>query len=97
MAPPPPSHITMGNHKPLAPFFFIFLILGFSPQQSLCLCLIFWNRNDAGGGGGGGGGDGVGGGKAYDALLLDAGGTLLQLATPVEETYASIGIKYGNC
>lgn len=48
-------------------------------------------------GGGGGGGDGVGGGKAYDALLLDAGGTLLQLATPVEETYASIGIKYGNC
>ncbi|RWR78356.1 haloacid dehalogenase-like hydrolase domain-containing protein 3 isoform X1 [Cinnamomum micranthum f. kanehirae] len=48
-----------------------------------------------GGGGGGGGGDGVGGGKAYDALLLDAGGTLLQLATPVEETYASIGIKYG--
>lgn len=33
--------------------------------------------------------------KAYDALLLDAGGTLLQLAEPVEETYASIGKKYG--
>ncbi|XP_057993607.1 uncharacterized protein LOC110638758 isoform X3 [Hevea brasiliensis] len=33
--------------------------------------------------------------KAYDALLLDAGGTLLQLAKPVEETYASIGSKYG--
>lgn len=32
---------------------------------------------------------------AYDALLLDAGGTLLQLAKPVEETYASIGAKYG--
>lgn len=34
--------------------------------------------------------------KAYDALLLDAGGTLLQLAKPVEETYASIGSKYGE-
>ncbi|XP_030449441.1 uncharacterized protein LOC115671901 [Syzygium oleosum] len=34
-------------------------------------------------------------GRAYDALLLDAGGTLLQLAKPVEETYASIGAKYG--
>ncbi|XP_058096534.1 uncharacterized protein LOC131242122 isoform X2 [Magnolia sinica] len=33
--------------------------------------------------------------KAYDALLLDAGGTLLQLANPVEETYAAIGRKYG--
>ncbi|KAJ6890738.1 hypothetical protein NC651_024290 [Populus alba x Populus x berolinensis] len=33
--------------------------------------------------------------KAYDALLLDAGGTLLQLTQPVEETYASIGRKYG--
>ncbi|KAI3433051.1 uncharacterized protein J3R85_007240 [Psidium guajava] len=33
--------------------------------------------------------------RAYDALLLDAGGTLLQLAKPVEETYASIGTKYG--
>ncbi|GLT27674.1 hypothetical protein SLA2020_026550 [Shorea laevis] len=32
---------------------------------------------------------------AYDAVLLDAGGTLLQLARPVEETYASIGAKYG--
>ncbi|XP_052187002.1 uncharacterized protein LOC127797867 isoform X2 [Diospyros lotus] len=40
-----------------------------------------------------------GGGKvvkrAYDALLLDAGGTLLQLARPVEETYAAIGRKHG--
>jgi hypothetical protein len=35
------------------------------------------------------------GGRAYDALLLDAGGTLLQLANPVEETYAAIGSKYG--
>ncbi|KAH1161606.1 hypothetical protein GLYMA_01G046200v4 [Glycine max] len=33
--------------------------------------------------------------KAYDALLLDAGGTLLQLAKPVEEIYATIGSKYG--
>ncbi|XP_077224313.1 haloacid dehalogenase-like hydrolase (HAD) superfamily protein [Tasmannia lanceolata] len=33
--------------------------------------------------------------KAYDALLLDAGGTLLQLAEPVGETYATIGRKYG--
>lgn len=33
--------------------------------------------------------------KAYDALLLDAGGTLLQLVKPVDETYASIGTKYG--
>ncbi|THG18670.1 hypothetical protein TEA_012328 [Camellia sinensis var. sinensis] len=33
--------------------------------------------------------------RAYDALLLDAGGTLLQLPKPVEETYASIGRKYG--
>ncbi|KAK8953610.1 hypothetical protein KSP40_PGU000198 [Platanthera guangdongensis] len=33
--------------------------------------------------------------KVYDGLLLDAGGTLLQLAIPVEETYASIGKKYG--
>jgi len=33
--------------------------------------------------------------KAYDALLLDAGGTLLQLTRPVEEIYASIGRKYG--
>ncbi|XP_012568274.1 uncharacterized protein [Cicer arietinum] len=36
-----------------------------------------------------------GGEKAYEALLLDAGGTLLQLAKPVEETYATIGSKYG--
>ncbi|CAL0318256.1 unnamed protein product [Lupinus luteus] len=33
--------------------------------------------------------------KEYDALLLDAGGTLLQLAKPVEDTYAAIGTKYG--
>ncbi|XP_057950146.1 uncharacterized protein LOC131145090 isoform X2 [Malania oleifera] len=33
--------------------------------------------------------------RAFDALLLDAGGTLLQLANPVENTYASIGRKYG--
>ncbi|RZC60824.1 hypothetical protein C5167_022565 [Papaver somniferum] len=33
--------------------------------------------------------------RAYDALLLDAGGTLLQLAKPVEETYADIGRKHG--
>ncbi|CAI9105882.1 OLC1v1004904C1 [Oldenlandia corymbosa var. corymbosa] len=33
--------------------------------------------------------------KAYDALLLDAGGTLLQLNKPVEDTYAEIGRKYG--
>lgn len=33
--------------------------------------------------------------RAYDALLLDAGGTLLQLAKPVGETYATIGSKYG--
>lgn len=34
--------------------------------------------------------------RNYDGLLLDAGGTLLQLANPVEETYASIGSKYGQ-
>ncbi|KAL8248499.1 hypothetical protein R6Q59_005367 [Mikania micrantha] len=33
--------------------------------------------------------------RAYEGLLLDAGGTLLQLANPVEDTYASIGRKYG--
>ncbi|WCJ25263.1 Haloacid dehalogenase-like hydrolase (HAD) superfamily protein [Euphorbia peplus] len=33
--------------------------------------------------------------KAYDALLLDAGGTLLQLTHPVSHTYASIGTRYG--
>lgn len=33
--------------------------------------------------------------RAYDGLLLDAGGTLLQLAKPVEETYLAIGKKYG--
>ncbi|KAF3778829.1 Haloacid dehalogenase-like hydrolase domain-containing protein 3 [Nymphaea thermarum] len=33
--------------------------------------------------------------KTFDALLLDAGGTLLQTASPVAETYATIGKKYG--
>ncbi|CAN7098412.1 unnamed protein product [Brassica rapa subsp. narinosa] len=33
--------------------------------------------------------------RAYDGLLLDAGGTLLQLSEPVHETYASLGLKYG--
>ncbi|KAF0897656.1 hypothetical protein E2562_000374 [Oryza meyeriana var. granulata] len=32
---------------------------------------------------------------AYDGLLLDAGGTLLQLARPVAKTYASLGRRYG--
>ncbi|KAF8747261.1 hypothetical protein HU200_013251 [Digitaria exilis] len=32
---------------------------------------------------------------AYAGLLLDAGGTLLQVARPVAETYASIGRRYG--
>ncbi|EPS64084.1 hypothetical protein M569_10699, partial [Genlisea aurea] len=31
--------------------------------------------------------------RAYDGLLLDAGGTLLQLAKPVEETYLTIGVE----
>lgn len=34
-------------------------------------------------------------GKIYEALLLDAGGTLLQTVKPIEETYATIGSKYG--
>lgn len=33
---------------------------------------------------------------AYRGLLLDAGGTLLQVARPVAETYASIGRRYGT-
>ncbi|KAK8485665.1 hypothetical protein V6N13_029475 [Hibiscus sabdariffa] len=33
--------------------------------------------------------------RAYDGLLLDAAGTLLQLSKPVEDIYASIGAKYG--
>lgn len=33
--------------------------------------------------------------RAYDGVFLDAAGTLLQLANPVEETYAAIGKKYG--
>ncbi|XP_072985573.1 uncharacterized protein [Typha latifolia] len=40
-------------------------------------------------------GRGAGIRRAYDGLLLDAGGTLLQLARPVEETYALIGRRYG--
>ncbi|TQD92297.1 hypothetical protein C1H46_022095 [Malus baccata] len=43
---------------------------------------------------GGGGGSALSR-KVYDALLLDAGGTLLQLAKPVGDVYASIGTKYG--
>lgn len=31
----------------------------------------------------------------YKALLVDAGGTLLQPARPVEETYTAYGLKYG--
>ena len=34
--------------------------------------------------------------RKYDALLLDAGGTLLQLAHPVHDIYSSIGLKYGQ-
>ncbi|GLJ49625.1 hypothetical protein SUGI_1052820 [Cryptomeria japonica] len=34
-------------------------------------------------------------GNAYKALLLDAGGTLLQMVQPVEETYAIVGSKHG--
>lgn len=34
--------------------------------------------------------------RAYDGLLLDAGGTLLQLANPVEHTYSTIAHKYGR-
>jgi hypothetical protein len=41
----------------------------------------------------GGGGDGRS--PAYGGLLLDAGGTLLQLARPVAETYAALGRPYG--
>ena len=39
-----------------------------------------------------------GGGRApaYGGLLLDAGGTLLQVARPVAETHASIGRRYGS-
>nr|XP_043606278.1 haloacid dehalogenase-like hydrolase domain-containing protein 3 [Erigeron canadensis] len=33
--------------------------------------------------------------RAYDGVLLDAGGTLLQLSKPVENVYADIGLKYG--
>eukprot|EP00250_Pteridium_aquilinum_P013118 c21143_g1_i1 orf=173-955(+) len=33
--------------------------------------------------------------KKYKALLVDAGGTLIQLAKPVEETYGAYGLKYG--
>lgn len=33
--------------------------------------------------------------RVYEGLLLDAGGTLLQLAKPVDLVYADIGRKYG--
>lgn len=33
--------------------------------------------------------------KKYKALLVDAGGTLLELAKPVEETYGAYGAAYG--
>lgn len=41
------------------------------------------------------GGGGEGRSPAYGGLLLDAGGTLLQLARPVAETYATLGRPYG--
>ncbi|VAH99092.1 unnamed protein product [Triticum turgidum subsp. durum] len=41
------------------------------------------------------GGGGQGPPPAYGGLLLDAGGTLLQLAQPVAETYATLGRPYG--
>ncbi|KAF7809139.1 haloacid dehalogenase-like hydrolase domain-containing protein 3 isoform X2 [Senna tora] len=53
-----------------------------SKLSSLCLIFLGIDRSNSSG-------------RAYDALLLDAGGTLLQLAKPVEETYAAIGSKYG--
>lgn len=37
----------------------------------------------------------MGTGKKYKALLVDAGGTLIQPAKPIEETYAAYGDKYG--
>ncbi|XP_047073520.1 haloacid dehalogenase-like hydrolase domain-containing protein 3 [Lolium rigidum] len=43
----------------------------------------------------GGGGGSEGRSPAYGGLLLDAGGTLLQLARPVAETYAALGRPYG--
>ncbi|KAI5055651.1 hypothetical protein GOP47_0029172 [Adiantum capillus-veneris] len=33
--------------------------------------------------------------KKYKALLVDAGGTLILPAKPIEETYAAYGVKYG--
>ncbi|CAM0911139.1 unnamed protein product [Alopecurus aequalis] len=45
--------------------------------------------------GGGGGGGREGRPPAYGGLLLDAGGTLLQLAQPVAKTYAALGRPYG--
>ncbi|KAL2652851.1 hypothetical protein R1flu_020979 [Riccia fluitans] len=39
---------------------------------------------------------GVSEGKpAYDALLVDVGGTLLETAKPVADIYAEVGVKYG--
>uniref|UniRef100_A0ACD5ZQS0 Uncharacterized protein n=2 Tax=Avena sativa TaxID=4498 RepID=A0ACD5ZQS0_AVESA len=43
----------------------------------------------------GGGSGNEGRSPAYGGLLLDAGGTLLQLARPVAETYAALGRRYG--
>lgn len=45
---------------------------------------------------GGGGGRERRSSPAYGGLLLDAGGTLLQLARPVAQTYASLGRRYGS-
>uniref|UniRef100_R7W724 Uncharacterized protein n=1 Tax=Aegilops tauschii TaxID=37682 RepID=R7W724_AEGTA len=42
------------------------------------------------------GSGGQGRSPAYGGLLLDAGGTLLQLAQPVAETYATLGRPYGS-
>ncbi|KQJ95223.1 haloacid dehalogenase-like hydrolase domain-containing protein 3 isoform X2 [Brachypodium distachyon] len=43
----------------------------------------------------GGGSGSEGRPPAYGGLLLDAGGTLLQLARPVAQTYAALGRPYG--
>uniref|UniRef100_A0A0E0ARC2 Haloacid dehalogenase-like hydrolase domain-containing protein 3 n=1 Tax=Oryza glumipatula TaxID=40148 RepID=A0A0E0ARC2_9ORYZ len=47
------------------------------------------------GAGAGGGGRERRSSPAFGGLLLDAGGTLLQLARPVAQTYASLGRRYG--
>ncbi|KAM7269265.1 hypothetical protein ACFE04_024762 [Oxalis oulophora] len=58
---------------------------------SVCFSTISSSSINSGGGGGGG----KSRKRAYDGLLLDAGGTLLQLSNPVHHTYASIGTNYG--